>query len=223
MNWATDERAENGAPYVYNGTARPLPVAGDYIGQRIMVANAAVPRGVSRLEWTGAIWAPPAGELIAGIWCGANPVALVTPGVTSLTKIYASPVIPDYMLPDGLIFTANSIMSAANASGVSGCMLGVTISGNTPTGATAQLYARGATVTPGGNPLALGASVATAQRKATAFRTSHGEMPSAFAFDLSPIGTFVSNACKLYAMAKPSGVNDQIRFDGASVISMGAL
>ena len=223
MNWAASEWGAGGAPYVYNGTTRPLPTAGDYIGQRIMVANVAVPRRVSRLEWTGTIWAPPSGELIAGIWGSVNPVALVTPGVTTLTQIYASPVIPDYMLPDGVVFTTNAIMAATNAAGVYGCVIGVTISGSQPTDVLAQFYARGVTITPGGNPQALGTSVATAYRKASAFRTSHGEVPSGLTFNATPIGTFASGACRLYAMAKPSGVADQIRFDGASVISMGAL
>lgn len=223
MNWAASEWGANGAPYVYNGTTRPLPVAGDYIGQRIMVANAAVPRGVSRLEWTGSIWAPPSGELIVGIWGNANPVALVTPGVTSLTKIYESPVIQDYMLPDGVIARVDTVMCAINVAGVGGCILGVGICGAIPSGQNIINYPANASIIPD-NIGGVGISGASYYLKRKAGNFVHsGVYTTGRNIDTNTCGPYNSGACKLYAMAKPSGVADQIRFDGASVISMGAL
>lgn len=85
-----------GAPpgaWVYVGAT--LPALGSYIGQLIQVDNSAVPSGRSILRWNGTIWAPPAGELIAAAASSTpGPLALVTPGVTTLTQIWASEVIP---------------------------------------------------------------------------------------------------------------------------------
>lgn len=123
MNWAASEWGANGAPYVYNGTTRPLPAAGDYIGQRIMVANAAVPRGVSRLEWTGTIWAPPAGELIFSNINANSPIISVTSlsaGVRVAIGSYDMP--PEYMWPNlqtlwiRANFVSNDSSSTANQS-----------------------------------------------------------------------------------------------------------
>ena len=110
--------------YPYVGSAIPEATVARK-GKRILVANSAVPRNKSVLECTGTIWAPPAGELICLVAGSgpASPVASVSPGVLVRTEIYASPGIPDYMIPDKLLISGrgmgmgvrNTVSQAASA------------------------------------------------------------------------------------------------------------
>lgn len=220
-----------GAPpgaWVYVGTN--IPLSGSYIGQLIQVDNAAVPGGRSILRWNGTIWAPPAGELIASTPAGLT-TAGVTPAVTDLTKIWESPVIPDYMLPIFLEMEISGNMGARNAggAGVAGCVLGCGIVGSVPTAIIAFSYPLSATVTP---PTAFSNGIGSGQsgkrmlifRGASSF--SHQDPNSTVGGvikDSGSMGNFVSGANRLYAMAKPSSVTDTIRLDGIQVWSKGNL
>lgn len=208
------------------------PASGTYVGQIIWVANPAVPRGRSRLEWTGTVWAPPAGEMIAAIWRGASPVALVTPGNTSLTVVYQSQIIPDYMLPANIKARICGFMSAKNAAGVANCLLAMAISGNVPTVTYQYAYAYplGTAVTPNSAGIGIGLTP-------TNPRTPHCgiiSVPNARnyflqSFNAGPMEMastdfqFVAGQNRVYAMAQPSGAADQIQLDGYSIVSEGNL
>lgn len=218
-----------GAPpgaWVYVGAT--LPALGAYIGQLIQVDNSAVPSGRSILRWNGTIWAPPRGEPIAVKWrTAAAPIASVTPGATTLTEIYGasagSPIIPDYMLPDGLVFEASGWIAAYNAAGVSGCMVGIGISGSIMTGTTESYYPHASTVTPAAT--GLGASYSTRGRGIVSgglFKGASGAGNGGGIF-INTHGTVVAGANRVWAMAKPSGVADRIQLDGYSFVSEGNL
>lgn len=214
--------AEPTIPYV--GTN--IPLSGSYIGQLIQVNNAAVPSGRSILRWNGTIWAPPAGEPIALKWRGAaSPIAQVTPGVTTLTEIYGatSPIIPDYMLPDGLVFGASGWIIAINPAGVSGCLVALGLSGGIMTGTADYYYPHGATITPA--PTGLGAPYNTRGRGFVTGGLFKGASGSGSGGGIvnNTHGTFVSGANRVWAMAKPSGLADQIRLEGYSFVSEGNL
>lgn len=211
---------------IYNGTTLPLPTGGDCL--RIRAINPAVPKGWSWLEWTGAIWAPPRGEPIAVKWrSSAAPIANVTPGVTTLTEIYGasagSPIIPDYMLPDGLVFEASGWIAAYNAAGVSGCVLGIGISGSIMTGTAEFYYPHAAGVTP--TATGLGAPYNTRGRGIVSGGLFKGAAGSGNGGGIinNTHGTVVAGANRVWAMAKPSGVADRIQLDGYSFVSEGNL
>lgn len=207
------------------------PASGSYVGQIIWVANPAVPRGRSRLEWTGTVWAPPAGELIAAIWRGAAPVALVTPGNTSLTVVYQSPIIPDYMLPANIKASICGFMSAKNAAGVANCLLGFAVSGTVPTVGYQYDYAYplSCIVTPSASGIGIGMTPAPKTRQCGTI-----SLPNARNYFLQPYNygplemsstdfPFVTGQNRVYAMAQPSGAADQIQLDGYSIVSEGNL
>lgn len=218
-----------GAPpgaWVYVGAT--LPALGSYIGQLIQVDNSAVPSGRSILRWNGTIWAPPRGEPIAVKWrTAAAPIANVTPGVTTLTEIYGasagSPIIPDYMLPDGLVFEASGWIAAYNTAGVSGCVVGIGISGSIMTGNNESYYPHGSATTPA--PTGLGAPYNTRGRGMVSgglFKGASGNGNGGGIMH-NAHGTVVAGATRVWAMAKPSGVADRIQLDGYSFVSEGNL
>lgn len=218
-----------GAPpgaWVYVGAT--LPALGAYIGQLIQVDNSAVPSGRSILRWNGTIWAPPRGEPIAIKWrTAAAPIANVTPGVTTLTEIYGasagSPIIPDYMLPDGLVFEASGWIGAYNAAGVYGCVVGIGISGSIMTGNNESYYPHGSVTTPA--PTGLGAPYSTRGRGIVLgglFKGASGGGNGGSILS-NAHGTVVAGANRVWAMAKPSGVADRIQLDGYSFVSEGNL
>ena len=200
-------------------------IASIAIGAEAVVPNAAVPRGVSRLRRGAAVWAPPAGEPIATAApsSDAAPIALVTPGVTTLVQIWASEIIPDYMVPNRLEMWVSGNLGVANASGIAGALVGLGLSGNVPSGTAEYLYPIASTRTPTIQFQGIGSSVDArlATRRGGLFK--HCDTAFATSYDQNPCGPFVSGNTKLYAMAKPSSVADQIRFDGAMVVSKGNL
>ena len=218
--------AEPTIPYV--GTN--IPLSGSYIGQLIRVDNAAVPGGRSILRWTGAIWAPPAGEPIAAAASSTPvPLALVTPGVTTLTQIWASAVIPDYMIPELLEFEIDANLGVKNPSPVAGYMVGVGISGAIPTGTSQYSYPASFFGTPGATFFA-GIGGAWTGKRAQALRHfgafKHPDPYAAgggAARSANTCGNFVSGSNRVYAMAKPSSVSDQVQFDCVQVYSKGNL
>lgn len=215
-----------GAPpgaWVYVGAT--LPALGAYIGQLIQVDNAAVPGGRSILRWNGTIWAPPAGELIASAWRGSSPVALVTPGAVAVTKIWESEIIPDYMIPSMLAMEMFGMAAAYNASGVPGCVLGFSLNNAVPSGASVFGYFLSASVTPPPFGAGVNSSIRAKLQRNGAFVYNNGDGSSFSGGHLqsSTTGAFSSNAMRLYLMAKPSGIADQINMSGVSLVSVGNL
>lgn len=217
-----------GGGIVYDGVTYPLPLTAPYKGYKIAVVNPAVPDGWSTLKWTGMGWAPPAGELIAATPPGLT-TALVTPGVTTLTQIWASQVIPDYMTPPNLEMEISGNIGVKNSAGVAGCIVGCGICGGTPSGASAFNYPISASVTPA-SAFYNGAGSGVVGRRALIFRGAasfqHPDPVSStggISKDSGIMGGAVSGENRLYAMAKPSSPSDQVRFDGAQVWSKGNL
>ena len=208
-----------GTPYV----GSVLPPVGP-VGREILVDNAAVPSGCSKLRSNGTIWAPPAGELIAAVWRGASPVALVTPGVTTLTVVYSSPVIPDYMLPANQKGRLTGNICAFNAAGVPNCMVALCISGSVPTTgyAFSYNYPLAQNVTPNSGGMGV-AAISFCEVILNNARANFMHPTSGGPLERNSGGNFVSGANKIYAMAQPSSVTDQIQFDGASFVSEGNL
>ena len=200
-------------------------IASIAIGAEAVVPNAAVLGGVSRLRRGAAVWAPPAGEPIATATpsSDAAPIALVTPGVTTLVQIWASEIVPDYMVPNLLEMWVSGNLGVMNASGIDGAVVGLGLSGNVPSGAFAYMYPIAATRTPTPQFFGIGSSIdpRLATRRGGFFK--HCDTSYATSYDQNYCGPFVSGNTKLYAMAKPSSVADQIRFDGAMVVSRGNL
>ena len=206
------------------------PATGQYIGQQILVPNPAVPRGQSRLEWTGTLWAPPAGELIAGKWRDATPVALVTPGVVALTQIWAGAIIPDYMLPEHIKCTIKGALSVKNASGVSGCRLLLSVSGTVPPTGTDAHHPIGNAVTPTASGVGIGTSGSGPTKTVNSSYVSVRAGKDYFAhtgnsghLEGAAFQPYVAGANRLYAMALPSSAADQFQLDGMSLISEGNL
>ena len=201
-------------------------IASIAIGAEAEVPNAAVPGGVSRLRRGAAVWAPPAGELIAAACpiSPTGPIVLVSPGVTTLTKVWESPIIPDYMLPDLLDMEISSSIGALNSvSQVNTVVVGCCIAGQVPIGALKTDYPGPADIVPsstvhnGEYPVRYSFS-----RRGSFF--NHPFLPSTrTSYDYSSAGAFISGANRLYAMVKPGHVSDQIRFDSSYVWSKGNL
>ena len=201
-------------------------IASIAIGAEAEVPNAAVPGGVSRLRRGATVWAPPAGEpiAIATPSSDAAPIALVTPGVTTLVQIWASEIVPDYMVPNLLEMWVSGNLGVMNASGVDGAVVGLGLSGNVPSGTFSYMYPIATTRTPTALFSGIGSSIDArlATRRGGFFK--HGDVSTtATSYDQNVCGPFVSGNTKLYAMAKPSSAADQIRFDGAMVVSRGNL
>lgn len=200
-------------------------IASIAIGAKAVVPNAAVLGGVSRLRRGATVWAPPAGEpiAIATPSSDAAPIALVTPGVTTLVQIWASEIVPDYMVPNLLEMWVSGNLGVANASGIAGALVGIGLSGNVPSGTAEYTYPIASMRTPNTLFGGIGSSIDTrlATRRGGFFK--HGDVSFATSYDQNTCGPFVSGNNKLYAMAKPSSVADQIRFDGAMVVSRGNL
>ena len=201
-------------------------IASIAIGTEAVVPNAAVPGGLSRLRRCVAAWAPPAGELIAAA-CPISPIGpivLVSPGVTTLTKIWESPIIPDYMLPDLIDMEISSSIGALNSvSQVNTAVFGCCIAGEIPVGAVATDYPGPAAIVPastvhnGECPVRYSFS-----RRGSFFK--HPFLPSTrTSYDYSSAGAFISGSNRLYTMVKPGHVSDQIRFDSSYVWSKGNL
>lgn len=218
--------AKAGSP-PYVGSAIPTATMARK-GDLIQVDNPAVPLGRSILRCTGTIWAPPRGEPIAEKWRtpGAYIVSTV-PGVTSLIEVYGasngSQVIPDYMLPFGLVFEASGWVQAFNPAGVSGCILGIVLSGSVPTGAFTYNYPYSASVIP--QQYGVGPSYNMRGRgivDATSFRGADGTGGGG-AIVSNVHGTFVPGSNRVWVMAKPSKIDDSIRLDGYSIVSEGNL
>jgi hypothetical protein len=110
-----------------DAAARDAAYPSPTIGTRVKMINPAVGNPVvggvldltnaSWLEYIGnGKWAPPMGEDIASRY--ANPIASLTPGNLTLAELYgstgnASPVIPDYMLPNGIAWQMESSIACA--------------------------------------------------------------------------------------------------------------
>lgn len=206
-----------------------VPSKGDYIGQLIQVDNPAVPGGRSILRWTGALWAPPYGEMIASVWqTGNTPIATVTPGVTTNTVIYSGPAIPAYMTPVGLIGKLWGGLTANNAAGATGCQLGIGPSTN-----ALMPSAISGIFTP--NSRGIGISLRSQYPNAGSMNAETTIMfnSNGSGFFTCPVndgpypgnnaGIFSPGVNSLIACAKPSSAADQIIFNGASLMSMGNL
>ena len=200
-------------------------IASIAIGAEAEVPNAAVPGGVSRLRRGATVWAPPAGEPIAIATPSSDvaPIALVTPGVTTLVQIWASEIIPDYMTPNLIEVLVSGNLGVANPSGIAGAFVGLGLSGNVPSGTFEVLYPIASVRTPDSYFKGIGGTLSArlGTRRGGFFK--HTDSGLASSYDQNACGPFVSGKNKLYAMAKPSSVADQIRFDGAMVVSKGNL
>lgn len=214
--------ASLGGGIVYDGTTYPLPLTAPHKGYKIAVVNPAVPDGWSTLKWTGTGWAPPRGELIASVWRGASPVALVTPGVTAVTQIYAGQPAPDYMIPNLTVMEITGYLTAQNASGVAGCLLSLNFCGSVPTAIEVYQSPLGASITPPSTVLGVNVGVhGKIQRVGAELNSGSGDQVSGNLSNRA--GIFASGLNRIYAMAKPSSPTDLIQFDGCSVIAMGNL
>ena len=200
-------------------------IASIAIGATAIVPNAAVPGGLSRLRRGASVWAPPAGEPIAIATPASDtaPIALVTPGVTTLVQIWASEIIPDYMTPNLIEVFVSGNLGVANPSGIAGALVGLGLSGNVPSGTFSHMYPIAVTRMPINQFTGIGSATDArlATRRGGFFK--HCDPAGATSYDQNTCGPFVSGNTKLYAMAKPSSVADQIRFDGAMVVSKGNL
>ena len=231
----------NGVQYTYGaagwvGGASALsasPASGDFVGQLIWVVNPAVPRGRSRLEWTGSIWAPPAGELIAAVWRGAAPVALVTPGVIGQVEIFGatgnlSKIIPGYMIPAGLLMKIQGGISIRNAAGgTENAQVRLGVSSVALSQSQAPLWR---SITPAadfagigqswsGRPVTIDYAYVTRRVEESTFASP----VNTGAFPGNTCGTFSENATRLRAYATTTSVTDQIQFDGCKLTSEGNL
>lgn len=207
---------------VYNGTTIPLPTPSvSLLGSKIPVVNPAVPRGYSWLECNGTAWVPPTGELIAGTWRNGASIAAVTPGVAAtVVTIWESVVIPDYMLPAGLVYLVRGAFVVKNASGVANALGGVGLCANTYVLSGNASFPVGFSATPDANGQNGGQWQGLGLLEGGIFyNQGNGNRSLTFG---TP-GSFVSGQTKLRAVARPSGVADQYILDGASVISMGSV
>ena len=213
---------------VYNPASLPTPT---YVGQQIYITNPAVPSGRSKVEWNGTIWVPPYGELIANIMgAGGAPIFNITPGVLTLTQLYAGSVIPDVMLPDGLTFQSMWEMDIYSTTGVANCISLVTLSSTTPVsiaGGGNGMHATSVTPVAGGTTAATQNVVKTHQRIGTTIKGNYG-LWGITVGNNSPArsvqkGTFGTGATKIYCMAQPSSVNDNFRLFSFQIWSAGGL
>lgn len=230
----------NGVPYTYQGggagwrnafspnyVGSSIPPLGSYVGEFIQVDNPAVPGGRSILRWTETLWAPPAGELIAAaVSSTPSPVALVTPGALTLTQIWASPVIPDYMIPNLLQMEIVGNYGVSNGSGVSGAILGIGLCGAVPVKGGADDYPLGLSLTP--SVIFVGITSGThgrrhVSRRGSAFYHQNGGSGQASGIEYASTGPRNPGSNKLYAMAKASHVNDSFRLEHIEVYSRGNL
>jgi hypothetical protein len=202
------------------------PAQGNFKGEIIYVPNPAVPRGMSRLEWTGSIWCPPVGELIAGAFASSsvNPLVLVTPGVTTLTTIMSTSIIPDYMLPNLLEWDVCATMGAQNLTGTGTCLLGVSISGNV-TSIDQSYYAIASNTSPTQSPNYSGLDPSGSYRVETrrGNNIKHPWSATRDFYDYPNSQPFISNSNKLYAVAVPDSTSTIIRLDSMAAYSRGNL
>lgn len=199
-----------------------------YVADSIDVYNPCVPALKTRMDWRSSlgIYVPPAGELILQT-PATLPVRSVTPGVTDLTAIWSSEVIPDALLPVGAQYDISAVIGAGNpTAGVSGCLLAVGVSGGVPTGLYTYLYPIAQSVTPG-TGVFNGITENTIRAfyrysaDATGFRCSSGSGNTGL--NSNATGSFVAGNNKAYAMAKCSSTTDVIRLDNIKITSRGVL
>lgn len=204
---------------------------GGALGQIVWLPNPAVPLGRSRLQWNGTAWVPPAGEPIILINPQLNGSAIVdiTPGVTTLLQIWASNVIPDYMIPDGLNMSIEGNIGAMNSvSQTNTVLLGFALSGSVPTAIAYGAYIPASNQTPNAAfPKGLGSGIyyqRLISRYNDAFRGPDPVYGDG-SVSLSGVttGYAVSNSIRLYAMANPGHISDRILFYRAAVYSKGNL
>lgn len=207
---------------IYNGTTLPFPTGNDRL--RIRAINPAVPKGWSWLEWNGTIWAPPAGELIAGIFSDYNttPVADVIPGVTTPTEIWAGSSIPEHMIPDRLLIRGSLQAMLINASGVAGANISLHVSSSpiATNGFNGIVSAYNLT------PTALGAGNIW-QALGLNYRWGNyiggPDARGTAAGTLSDSNPYTPGYGKLRLSVKPSSVTDRVKFYGAAIYSAGNL
>ena len=222
-----------GGGIVYDGTTYPLPLTAPYKGYKIAVVNPAVPDGWSTLKWTGTGWVPPKGELIAAVWRGAAPVALVTPGVIGQVEIFGatgnlSKIIPGYMIPAGLLMKIQGGISIRNAAGgAPNAQVRLGVSAVALTQSQAPLWR---SITPAAGFAGIGQSWTDHPTVIDCAYVTRRIEESTFAspvntgsFPGNTCGTFFENATRLLAYATTTSVTDQIQFDGCELISEGNL
>jgi hypothetical protein len=213
---------------VYDGTTLPIPTV--FSGDSIIVQNAAVACGKSRLCWNGSAYVPAAGETIASAWgIGDAYLADVTPGNLTQTVIYQGALIPHYMLPGGFKGEIFVQAGASNAAGVSGCCIGFAVATSAPTTPLdTQSYNYPGTW--GGTPNAngVGFEQTTAYRQIgvnlarTQIKHANGGNGRYSRNQCNPTDLTAGNA-RLYVVAKASHVSDRFTVDGIALRSIGGI
>lgn len=201
------------------------PSGGRYVGERIAMANPAiVPRGWSLLEWSGSVWFPPAGELIATRW--ANPIRSVTPGVTTQVEIYGSagntsPIIPDYMLPDKIVFKNEMCAGISTPTTSSAYTIGLTVGGSIAalSGYNSHIAAQGNANTVGVRGAPLGLSMLGMRNGSTMQCQALGNLQN---ID-TPAGFFTPGANRVLIAAICGRTDDTVRLYGYNITSMGLM
>jgi hypothetical protein len=204
-------------------TSTAVPASGNYVGERIAVVNPAIlPRGWSWLEWSGSVWFPPAGELIATRW--ASPIRSVTPGVTAQVEIYGSagntsPIIPDYMLPDKIVFKNEMCAGISTPTTSSAYTIGLTVGGSIAalSGYNSHIAAQGNSSTVGVRGAPLGLSMLGMRNGSTMQCQALGTLQSIDA----PAGSFTSGANRVWLAAICGRTDDTVRLYGYNITSMG--
>lgn len=202
-----------------------VPASGNYVGERIAVVNPAIfPRGWSWLEWSGSVWFPPVGEPIAVRW--ADPIRSVTPGVTTQVEIYGadgntSPIIPDYMLPDGIIFKNEMCGGIATPTTPSAYILGLNVGGDTPTnldGYNTHIANTGNTIS-GGGVRGPNLGFNTLGKRSGTMMRGQG-LGNRQSFD-AQVCSFTPGGNRVWLSAKCGRTDDTVKLFGYKITSMG--
>ena len=219
---ATDE--PNGSPSSPFATGAELLAAipSPSAMQRVWIVNPCVPCGVSPIVYYPSFgWAPEIGTPVVMVWGNPHVTPLTLAGNTGVQILYASPVIPDALLPARGIYSVRPVGSIANASGIVNCMVGFGLCGDVPAWDYANTHkypsARtgfSPTATGDGIPVNGGTGLIQNLRIAPDRLTFTHNLGGGGRIDRNSIGPFVAGNNKAYAVFQASKADDSFRFDG---------
>lgn len=232
----TDEPAGSPtSPFTSTTTVATLAALAATGPDEIWIANPAVPRGKSKLVVNAARtnYVPPKGEAIVSLWgTPASQLRIITPGVLTFVELFGatgnlSPIIPDFMIPDGIIMEFVCYAGSKNTAGVPGANIGAMLSGSAtiePSAPKYQLASFG--YTPATIPVGIAKPYSTLIARSGAV-IGHGSGSTASISGLTTGGAntnpFTAGAMRVRINGQASKVDDVFVIEGFTICSMGNL
>ena len=223
-------------PYPGSTTPAELATLAATGPDEIWIANPAVPRGKSKLVVNAARtnYVPPKGEALASVWGTPEaPLRSISTGVLTFTELYGStgdlsPIIPDYMIPDGIVMEFVCLAGSKYVtSGLAGANIGACLSGAATVETGANKYPLAAFgYTPSTVPVGIAKPYSALIARDGAV-IGHGTGSTAAVSQIVAGGAnqnpFTSGAMRVRINGQGSKIDDTFVIDGFTLCSMGNL